>query len=899
MFFILITQRVTSSQIREQINEKINENFEYASLKIENELTKHADIARTLAVYMETCTMESIENGEMKRFIMRMISSNADTMGGGVWFEPFGLYPDRRYVGPYVHIDNGKIIYEEDYASASGVDYHHTNWYQNGFESDGEPVWTEIFYDPLTTVIMVTATVPFFDENRAMRGVATADMSLVAIEEITASISVGETGKAFIIGANGEYISFPGGGRNFEDHILQDADPGLAAFGKTALETDGAANGVAALKWGGVDHIAYYKRLPESGWMLVILIERDEFASFDWGAFILIVMVPIIGLLLATASLVATARRLRNTVHKVNDFADVAASGEFSKRIETSESDEFGLMERRLNAMMECMGALYANSIKMKESAEAASRSKSDFLSNMSHEMRTPMNAIIGMTLIGKRAQDIERKNYAFGKIENASTHLLGVINDILDMSKIEANKLELSPVEFDFEKMLRKVVGVAGFRVEEKFQDFTVNIDKRIPRKLVGDDQRLAQVVANLLSNAVKFTPEQGSIRLDTHLVKEEEGVCTVRFEVADSGIGISKEQQARLFGSFQQAESGTSRKYGGTGLGLAISKRIVEMMNGRIWIESESGCGSTFLFTVEMRRGKNERSAGLLNLNVNWKNLRILVIDDAPEIREYFEDIGREFEIVCDTASSGREALETLENGGRYDIYFVDWKMPDLDGMEVSRRIKSLGVDNSVVVMISATEWSFIEDEAKEAGVDKFLSKPLFPSVIFDCVSECMSKEAVEEQNPVSIDDMDRFEGIRILLAEDVDINREIVVTLLEPTGVIIDCAENGVEAVEMFVAAPEKYGMIFMDVQMPDMDGYEATRRIRALATPKAREIPIVAMTANVFREDVEKCAAAGMNGHVGKPLNIIEVLDMLRKYLPAAPENNRGKARASAL
>ncbi|MDR0411419.1 MAG: response regulator [Treponema sp.] len=588
----------------------------------------------------------------------------------------------------------------------------------------------------------------------------------------------------------------------------------------------------------------------------------------------------------------STAQQLRRVARKVNDFADITASGEFSKRIEVSETDEFGVMEQRLNTMMGRMEALYAESVRMKETAEAASRAKSEFLSNMSHEMRTPMNAIIGMTLIGKRAADLERKSYAFEKIENASTHLLGVINDILDISKIEANKLELSYEEFNFERMLRKVVGVIGFRVDEKFQNFTIDIDKRIPPKLVGDDQRLAQVITNLLSNAVKFTPERGSIHLNAHLVKEEEdGVCTVQFEVADSGIGVSKEQQAKLFGSFQQAESGTSRKYGGTGLGLAISKRIVEMMNGRIWIESEPGQGAKFLFTVEMRHGNEEEGAGLLAPGVNWKNLRILVIDDAPEIRDYFADVGGEFGIICDTASSGEEALRRLESGKKYDVYFVDWKMPGLDGMEVSRIIKERGGDNTVVIMISAVEWSFIEKEAKQSGVDKFLSKPLFPSAIFDCVNECMSKEAVMELDYLSENDTNRFKDRCILLAEDVEINREIVTTLLEPTGLLIECAENGLEAVEMFTANPQKYGMIFMDVQMPGMDGYEATRRIREFNAPEAKKIPIVAMTANVFREDVEKCMAAGMNDHVGKPLDIGEVLGVLNKYLPAAPKKHR--------
>ncbi|MDR1874716.1 MAG: HAMP domain-containing protein, partial [Synergistaceae bacterium] len=287
-----------------------------------------------------------------------------------------------------------------------------------------------------------------------------------------------------------------------------------------------------------------------------------------------------------------------------------------------------------------------------REKSEQASRAKSGFLSNMSHEMRTPMNAIIGMTAIAKASADIEKKDYCIRKIEDASTHLLGVINDILDMSKIEANKLELSPINFNFEKMLQKVVNVINFRVDEKQQDFTVRIDRDIPHSLIGDDQRLTQVITNLLGNAVKFTPEHGSISLDTHLVKEENGVCTIRIEVTDTGIGISKEQQSRLFSSFEQAESSTSRRFGGTGLGLAISKRIVELMGGRIWIDSEPGKGSTFAFVIQVTRGAEEHH-GLLDPGINWKNVRVLAVDDAPEILEYFEDLAGRLGVACDVAA------------------------------------------------------------------------------------------------------------------------------------------------------------------------------------------------------------------------------------------------------
>jgi len=386
----------------------------------------------------------------------------------------------------------------------------------------------------------------------------------------------------------------------------------------------------------------------------------------------------------------------------------------------------------------------------MEEQALSASRAKSAFLANMSHEIRTPMNAIIGMIAIGKSASDTARKDYCFAKIENASQHLLGVINDILDMSKIEASKFELSPEEFNFEKMIQSAVNVINFSVDEKRQQFTVHIDNAIPKTLIADDQRLAQVITNLLGNAVKFTPEHGSISLDALFLGEKDGLCTIEIAVSDTGIGISPEQQKHLFNSFQQAEISTARRFGGTGLGLAISKSIVEMMGGTIKVQSEAGKGSTFSFTIQV---KKSAPAGD-------------VTDSPPGMK------------------------------------------PDITGL---------------------------------------------------------------------------FAGRRVLLVEDMEINREIVTALLEPTQMEIDCAENGVEAVRKFSEAPQKYELIFMDVQMPEMDGYEATQRIRALDLPEAKSIPIIAMTANVFREDIEKCMKAGMNSHVGKPLDFDEVLEKLNIYL----------------
>ena len=514
--------------------------------------------------------------------------------------------------------------------------------------------------------------------------------------------------------------------------------------------------------------------------------------------------------------------------------------------------------------------------------ANAANKAKSDFLSNMSHEMRTPMNAIIGMTAIGKNADDPARKTHALNKIGDAASHLLGIINDVLDMAKIEADKLELVPVEYNFEKMLQNVVTLINFRVDEKRQQLKINIDNTVPRFIVGDDQRLAQVLTNLLSNAIKFTPEGGNISLKVSIPWETDENCELHVEVADNGIGISPDHQKRLFRAFEQGDSGTSREYGGTGLGLVITKRIVELMNGRIWVESELGKGSRFIFTVMAKRsGKRTRS--LLLPDVNWKNVRIMVVDDMIEIRNQFQDLFNHLEITCDAAADGFEAINAIEERGIYDIYFIDWQMPAVDGIELTRRIKSRSeTRQTAVIMVTALDWEQIRDEATRAGVDKHLLKPLFSSSIIDCLNECLGADCTKSDSVLSAD-AEEFAGKRMLLAEDIEINREILISLLEDTGIVIDCAKNGQEALDMIKAAPNKYDIVLMDIQMPKMDGLEATRCIRALPELQNAGLPIIAMTANVFKDDIKACLAAGMDDHLGKPLDIDRLMEILNKYL----------------
>ena len=398
--------------------------------------------------------------------------------------------------------------------------------------------------------------------------------------------------------------------------------------------------------------------------------------------------------------------------------------------------------------------------------AEQSERAKSEFLARMSHEMRTPMNAIIGMTTLAKDSDDPKRTTYCLGKISEASQHLLGVINDILDMSKFETDKFELAFSEVNFAKMLQRVINTLHFRVEERQQTLSLDIDGDIPATIVSDEQRLAQILTNLLSNAVKFTPAQGAISLSARKIAEEDGICTLRFVVQDTGIGISEEQQKRLFVSFEQADGGLTRKFGGTGLGLAIAKRIVDMMDGRIWVESELGKGSVFTFEIKAKTG------------------------------------------------AGKQASPVLSDGS--------------------------------AALFDATGQTGAAQDGARNGV------PLFA-------------------------------GKRILVAEDVEINCEVVSSLLENTGVELVFAVNGAEAVAAFSTAPEKYDAILMDIHMPEVDGYEATRRIRASGLQRADTIPIIAMTANTFREDIDRCLASGMNSHLAKPIDLPLLIAELTKHL----------------
>ena len=763
-----------------------------------------------------------------------------------------------------------------------GYDPRERSWYKEVMASEEKIIVSSPY---LTTGggMVCSIMARTYDTNDKPLGMVGVDYSLDSMVGDLSARKILKTGYVVIFdstaqivvdGHHPEYIGIPADDEGYPQQrlsLFESEEKAMYGVGQRGVE----------------EYIVTYN-MESTGWKLAVVFDKSEMMESSHALLMTIIVASVIVLIIALFITSFIARGIVRPIESLTEASEIISSGTYEQSEEQRRilSEKLNIRQKgESKKLAESLTVMFDTLQKRIEDAMAATRAKSEFLSNMSHEIRTPMNAIIGMTAIGKQTTDTDRKNYSFTRIEEASTHLLGVINDILDVSKIESGKFELDMADFNFEETLIRVVNVSSFRVAEKNQKIAVYVDRDIPPFMYGDSQRLAQVITNLLGNAVKFTPEEGSINLQTYFLGEQDGICEIKISVTDTGIGISSEQQEKLFQPFQQAESSISRRFGGTGLGLAISRSIIEMMGGKIWVESEPGKGSKFSFTLKMQRGEMKRWR-LKHAEVDWESIRILAIDDDTDVLQDFRGIIQKFGGYCDVADNSADALMLLEQNPDidYNLFFVDWKMPGMDGVELTQELKKRlpKQANSVVVMISAADSSSIAENAKEAGVARFLQKPLFPSTIAEIVCEyCGTVEQWPEE--VASEEGSDFASWRILLAEDVEINREIVMALLEPTGVAIDCAENGLAALKMFRESPNCYDMIFMDIQMPEMDGLESTRHIRALADPWAKNIPIIAMTANVFREDIEKCLEAGMNGHIGKPINMSEVLTWMNRYL----------------
>ena len=526
-------------------------------------------------------------------------------------------------------------------------------------------------------------------------------------------------------------------------------------------------------------------------------------------------------------------------------------------------------------------------------SAEQANKAKTAFLSNMSHEIRTPMNAIIGLNSLALRNKELpaETREY-LEKIGGSARHLLGLINDILDMSRIESGRIVLRKEEFSFRNMLEQINTMVMSQCAEKGLKYECRMLGGVSDYYIGDDMKLKQVLINILSNAIKFTDAPGSVTLTVERTGAFGDQSTLKFVIRDSGIGMDPSFLPRVFDSFAQENNSRSSKYGSTGLGMAITKSIVELMNGTISVESEKGVGSAFTVIVSLR---NCLHTGPATHYIKPKDMHVLIVDDEEIAAEHARLILEEVGIPADISLSGEEALHMLElrhtKHSPYNLVLLDWKMPEMDGLEVARQIRKRYDNETTVIILTSFNWDEIMDEALHIGVDSFLAKPLFASNVID------EFERIARKNNMSLYKEKRraeLKGRRILLAEDIFINAEIMKELLIAKEAVIDHAENGRIALEMFKASGvDGYDAVLMDIRMPEMDGLEATRAIRALDRPDAARVPIIAMTANAFDEDVQRSLQVGMNAHLSKPVEPEQLYQTLEELIfDADQEKERG-------
>lgn len=747
-------------------------------------------------------------------------------------------------------------------------------------------------------------------EKQRQVGVIGALLRIDSIQNKLREIVLGRTGYLFLVDRNGFVISHP------QTEYIQKTIFNLPGFEEVPFNQR-----IKTFKHVFIDQkkqLVLFMPIEAAQWSLVSIVPEAEYLGAIHKLRNIIVAV---GLLFAVFVFFCTRKYFDKLIHKrLNALTEVtknisrgALHGAIDEQLVTN--DEIGSLAHSIDDMRERLKISrdelegYSKTLqrrveegtdevnrankaleKLAQDAQSANLLKSAFLANMSHEIRTPMNAIIGMShlCLGTKLNP-QQHNY-IEIVHQSSQLLLGIINDILDFSKIEAGKLKLESIPFSMEEVLNNLSNMVSIKAQKKGLEIVFDITPGTPMQLIGDPLRLGQILLNLTANAVKFT-ESGEIVISIRSVKTDKETVELEVMVRDTGIGLIPEQQSKIFQSFSQADSSTTRKFGGTGLGLAISKHLVQLMKGRIWIESEPGKGSCFYFTTVLGwDNKNEKQVESLT-PVNLEQLKVLVVDDVASARRMFAaTLGFfSFRVTCvDSAQAAQEALETAPEDDPFRVVLMDHMMPEVNGVEGSRRIKesSMITDIPIILMVTALGRDEVMGKVEEAHLGGFLTKPVTPSVLLDVIMDSLCGKVVLQGSGVTSDrwkiaPLESIRGAQVLLVEDCHVNQLLAKVLLTNAGLQVTIANNGRQAVEL--ADKTRFDVILMDLQMPEMDGFEATQAIREKNSEK--QPPIIAMTANAMAGDLEQCLAAGMVDHVAKPIEPKVIFETLAKWIPA--------------
>ena len=673
------------------------------------------------------------------------------------------------------------------------------------------------------------------------------------------------------------------GGRAAEDDLFGALSHAMLAEGYSVekMKQDFASQktGYISFIYNGVKETMYYISIARTDWMLTYLIRENiisnEISSVYQKVIHRSVALSILNALILLGVFLYILKQNKEHTQLLleKETTDAELRG---KQAELGE--RIILQDKLIQQSHALSDALTA--------AEEASKAKTVFLSNMSHEIRTPMNAIIGLDNIALNDPEATPKIKEYlTKIRGSAHHLLDLINDILDMSRIESGRMTLKNEEFSFSKLIENINTIFSGQCQEKGLDYQCHINGHLDDYYIGDNMKLRQVLINILGNSVKFTPSGGKVDVEVERIACLDDKSTLRFMIKDTGIGMSKDFLPHIFDAFAQEDSSTTNKYGSSGLGLAITKNIVELMNGNIQVESEKGKGTTFTVTVTLMNSKLSKTEDE-DIKINPQEMSVLIVDDDEIAGQHAKLVLEKIGIASDFVNSGKEAIEVvkLRQARRlpYNLILVDWKMPEIDGVETARQIRAIVGNESAIIILTAYRWDDVLEEALTAGIDSFIPKPLFASTLMDELQIALKKKMAQAENNKQKADL---KGRRILLAEDVQINAEIMVMVLETREMEVELAQNGKIAVELFESHPEGYyDAILMDMRMPEMDGLTATKTIRAMDRADSKSIPIIALTANAFDEDVQRSMQAGLNAHLSKPVEpeaLYETLESLIK------------------